>query len=128
MLEEDEIIEHLRRKVTPADFQDRSLGRIVSRIFELFDEGRKIDARCLMHQCADPSSANLICELAACEGPVVTDRHKLLNDCISRLKEDAKKLRQQEIAQQIKLAQIDKNENRLRELLEEFQSLSKKGA
>jgi DNA primase len=127
MLEEQEIIERLRGRIVPSDFQDKHLSQIVSRIFELFNEGRKIDTSRLMHQCSDSMVSKLICELSTCEGPLITDKHKLLNDCINRLKEDARKLKQQEIAEQIKLAQIDKNENQLRELLAEFQSLSKRG-
>lgn len=127
MLEESETIGHLRGRIAPSDFKDSSLGRIVSRLFDLFGEGKKIDARTLVHNCSDTAMSKIICELTACEGPKITDRAKLVNDCINRLKEDMRRLKQQEISEQIKLAQVNKNENRLRELLAEFQSLSKKG-
>ena len=45
-LEEQGAIDHLKEKISPADFQDRTLSQIASRIFELFCQGRKIDASC----------------------------------------------------------------------------------
>lgn len=126
MLEEQEVIDHLKEKISPADFQDRTLSQIASRIFELFCQGKKIDASCLINHFADPQMSKVICELAASEGPKVVDRIKMLNDCVKRIKEDMRKLKQREICEQIKLAQIHKNEFRLRELLTEFKSLVKR--
>ena len=126
MLEETELIAHLREKINPADFQDRCLAQIVSRIFELFCEGKKVDAKYLVHQFADPKTAKIICELMTSDYPASADRTKISHDCLRRMKEDGRKLKQQEICEQIKLAQVKKDENRLRELLTEFQYLSKR--
>lgn len=126
MLEETECIAHLREKISPADFQDRSLAQIVSRMFELFCAGKKIDAKCLVNQCADPQAAQIICELLASDHPPAADRTRMLDDCLRRMKEDLRKLKQQELCEQMKLAQVRKDEFRLRELLAEFQYLSTK--
>lgn len=125
MLEESEIIEHLRERITPYDFKDSALSRIASQIFDLSGLGKRVDAKTIINHFEDARMSRIICELTACEGPQVTDRTRLINDCIARLKEDMRKLRQQEISEQIKLAEANKNENRLRELLTEFQSLSR---
>jgi DNA primase len=125
MLEEAEIIEQLKERITPYDFRDSALSRIASRIFDLSGSGKKVDAKTIISQFEDARMSKIICELTACEGPKVTDRHKLINDCIGRLKDDMRKLKQQEISEQIKLAEASKNELRLRELLTEFQSLSR---
>lgn len=127
MLEEEEIVSHLREKLTPSDFQDRDLGRIVGRIFELFCEGKRTDARSLLNHFAGSQLSKIICELTACVGPKVSDRVKLLNDCVRRMKDDLRKLKQQEICEEIRLAEVRNDENRLKELLEEFNCLSKKG-
>lgn len=126
MLEESEIIEQLRQRITPYDFRDSALSSIASRIFDLSVSGKKVDARSLIRHFEDARMSKIICELTACEGPKVTDKNKLINDCIGRLKEDMRKLKQQEISEQIKLAEAGKNESRLRELLTEFQSLSRR--
>lgn len=128
MLEESEFIAHLREKISPADFQDRSLAQIVSRMFELFCAGKKIDAKCLVNQCADPQAAQIICELLATDYPQQADRARMFNDCLRRMKEDLRKLKQQELCEQMKLAQVKKDESRLRELLAEFQCLSKRAS
>lgn len=125
MLEESEIIEQLKERITPCDFRDSALSRIASRIFDLSGSGKKVDAKTIISQFEDARMSKIICELTACEGPKVTDRHKLINDCIGRLKDDMRKLKQQEISEQIRLAEAGKNEFRLRELLTEFQSLSR---
>lgn len=126
MLEETEFIAHLREKISPADFKDRSLSQIVSRMFELFCAGKKIDAKCLVSQCADPQAAQTICELLASDYPQQADRARILEDCLSRMKGDLRKLKQQELCEQMKLAQVRKDEFKLRELLAEFQYLSKR--
>ena len=112
--------------MSPADFRDRSLAQIVSRMFELFCAGKKIDAKCLVNQCADPQAAQIICELLASEHPPAADRLRMFDDCLKRMKEDLRKLKQQELCEQMKLAQVRKDEFRLRELLAEFKYLSKR--
>ena len=126
MLEETEFIAHLREKISPADFQDRGLAKIVSRMFELFCAGKKIDAKCLVNQCADPQAAQIICELLASEYPQQADRPRMFKDCLRRMKDDLRKLKQQELCEQMKLAQVRKDEFRLQELLAEFKYLSKR--
>lgn len=128
ILEEEGMVSHLREKLAPSDFQDRDLSRIVSRIFELFCEGKKIDARSLLNHFAGSQTSKIICELTTCEGPKIIDRVQLLNDCIKRMKEDLRKLKQQELCEQIKLAEVRKDENRLKGLLEDFHCLTQKGS
>lgn len=126
LLEEEELIAALREKIIPEDFRDRYLGQIVSRMFELFSNGKKVDAKSLLNDFSDPGVSKIICELTACDGPSLTNKNKILNDCIRRMKEDLRKLKQQEICEKMKLAEAQKDGHRLKELLEEFQCLSRK--
>jgi hypothetical protein len=127
MLEEQGLIENLRGKITPADFQDRHLSQIVSRIFDLFFQGKKVDIKNLVDDFSDSQMSKIICELASGEALRATDREKALSDCVKRMKDDMRKLKQQEICEKIKLAEVQKDENRLKELLKEFQGVSIKG-
>ena len=127
LLEEQELIEALREKITPEDFRDKYLGKIVSKMFELFCNGKKADAKSLLNDFSDPHVSKIICELTACDGPSLADKDKILHDCIRRMKEDMRKLKQQEICEKMKLAEVQNDEHRLKELLEEFQYLSRKG-
>ena len=126
MLEEEDLVQSLKEKISPLDFQDKNLSQIVERIFRLFYEGKRIDAKNLLNDFSDSSLSKVICELTASEGPVVVDRQRIISDCIKRLKDDVRKLRQQEIYAKIKAAEAAKDESRLKGLLEEFQCLSRK--
>ena len=50
----------------------------------------------------------------------------MFKDCLRRMKDDLRKLKQQELCEQMKLAQVRKDEFRLQELLAEFKYLSKR--
>lgn len=128
MLEEDGLIESLKDRLKPADFQDKHLSQIVERIYDLTSQGRKIEPKGLINYFPDRQITNIICELSTYEVPSVKDKDKVLSECVDRLQEYRRKIKQEAVHEEIKLAQIQKNESRLKELLKEFQSLAKKGA
>ena len=127
LLEENELIEHLREKILPRDFKDNCLSRILARMFELSYEKENIEPQALLNHFSETEVSQTICELAASEMPKITDKLKLLNDCVNKIKERSRKSKQQELCDQIRLAQHSKDENRIYELLNEFQFLTKKG-
>lgn len=127
LLEENELIEHLRQKILPKDFKDNSLSRIIARMFELSHDKENVEPQSLLNHFSETDVSRTICELAASEMPKITDKLKLLNDCVNKIKEKSRKSKQQELCEQIRLAQHSKDENRIYQLLNEFKFLTKKG-
>ncbi len=127
LLEENELIEHLRQKILPKDFKDNRLSRIIARMFELSHDKENVEPQSLLNHFSETDVSRTICELAASEMPKITDKLKLLNDCVNKIKEKSRKSKQQELCEQIRLAQHSKDENRIYQLLNEFKFLTKKG-
>ncbi len=127
LLEENELIEHLREKILPQDFKDNRLSRIIARMFELSSEKESIEPQVLLNHFSETDISQAICELTTAEMPNITDKLKLLNDCVNKIKEKSRKSRQVDLCEQIRLAQHSKDENRIYQLLNEFQFLTKKG-
>lgn len=128
MLEEEDLAGQLKERISPGDFQDNDLSRIVSRMFDLCYDGKKINAGCLINHFAGTGIARIIPELLAMEWPEAEDRMRIVNDCIRRIKDDNRKLKQKEISGQLKLAHESGDEARLNELLAQFHLLAKKGS
>ena len=127
LLEENELIEHLREKILPQDFKDNRLSRIIARMFELSYEKESMEPQILLNHFSEPEVSQAICELTASEMPKITDKLKLLNDCVNKIKEKSRKSKQEDLCEQIRLAQHSKDENRIYQLLNEFQFLTKRG-
>lgn len=127
LLEENELIEHLREKILPKDFKDNSLSRIIARMFELPHDKEIARPQSLLNHFSETEVSQTICELSASELPEISDKLKLLNDCVNKIKEKSRKSKQEDLCEQIRLAQQGKDENRIYQLLNEFKFLTKKG-
>ncbi len=127
LLEENELIEHLREKILPKDFKDNRLSRIIARMFELSHDKEIARPQSLLNHFSETEVSQTICELAASELPEISDKLKLLNDCVNKIKEKSRKSKQEDLCEQIRLAQHSKDENRIYQLLNEFKFLTKKG-
>lgn len=127
LLEENELIEHLREKILPKDFKDNRLSRIIARMFELSHDKEIARPQSLLNHFSETEISQTICELSASELPEISDKLKLLNDCVNKIKEKSRKSKQEDLCEQIRLAQQGKDENRIYQLLNEFKFLTKKG-
>lgn len=127
MLEEQELAERIRQCLEPADFQDEKASRIVSIMFDLIEQGKKIEPNILMNRLNEEDVSQIICESMFMPEVSSQNREKVVNDCIGRLKSQKIKLKRQHLHDQIKAAQHMGDEERLHKLVEEFDYLIKKG-
>lgn len=126
MLDEQEIIKRLMELLTPADFQDERTSKIVSIMFDLVSQGKKILASNLINYLAPQADlSQMICELTVLPDIPMDDKERIIDDCIHRLKEQRLKAHRDRIHKEIKLAQELKDEGRLRDLIQEFCRLTK---
>jgi len=128
MLEEQELIEQIKEKLAPGDFQDKNISQIITKMFDLFCSGKKINTNSLINHFTGSHLSKIILEISTCEWPAVSGTQRIIDDCVRRIKESKRKLKQQELCRQLKLAQGPGNELKLNDLLIEFQSLSREGA
>lgn len=127
MLEENSFIDHIRKDLEPADFQDEIASRIVSVVFDLAQQGRTVEPRTLINHLEGEDVSQLVCGAVFIDDLSTENRAKLVHDCIQRIKGEKVKLRRQHLHDQIKTAQHLGDEEKLQQLMQEFHNLIKKG-
>lgn len=127
MLGETEIIAQIKDKISSSDFQDERVAKIVEIVFSMFAQGKKPDANNILNHLGDEESFKLVCESSIISQISIEDKHKVVDDCVQRLKNAKVKQRKQFLQEQIKVAQTMCDEQKLNSLIEEFNILVKKG-
>ncbi len=126
MLDEQEIIGQLMEFLAPSDFQDERASKIVSIMFDLVSQGKKILVSNLINYLSQYDDlSQIICELTVEPDVPLEDKERIIDDCILRLKERSLKIRRDSLYKEIKLAQDIKDEMRLRALMQEFCRITK---
>lgn len=127
MLEEEELISHIRERLEPADFQDERTSRIVSLMFNLIEQGKNIEPNRLINYLNDDSISQIICESTLLPEIPSENKENIINDCIQRLKNARLRTKKQHLHEQIKTAQTLGDEEKLHRLMQEFHCLIKGG-
>ncbi len=127
MLEETELIAKLRNSLEPADFRDERTSRIVSVMFDLLEQGKAVEPNILMNYFKEEDVSRIVCESMFLPEVNSSDRQKVVDDCIQRLKSQKLKFKKQHLHEQIKTAQESGDQEKLNRLVEEFHYLIKKG-
>jgi DNA primase len=126
MLEETELINHIKERLEPADFQDEKISRIVSIMFDLVGEGKVIEPAKLMNYFDEEDITHVLSESTFLPEISCEEKDKVVDDCIQRLKNEKIKLKRQHLHDQIKTAQHLGDEKKLQELIQEFDHLVRK--
>ncbi|MDO8662560.1 MAG: DNA primase [Candidatus Omnitrophota bacterium] len=125
MLEENGLINRIKEALGPNDFQDERISRVVSIMFDLVGEGKKVEPQILMNHLGDDIS-ELVCESVFLpQAQSDAHREKVVTDCIQRMKNESMKLERARLHEQIKIAQSSGDKERLEMLTQEFHSLIK---
>jgi len=126
MLEETELIEHIRKNLEPADFQDELAFRVVSIMFDLLEQGKNVEPATLMSYLEGEDALQLICEsVFVPDNLSAQHKEKVINDCIKRLKTEKLKSKKHHLQNQITSAEQLGDEEKLNRLKEEFNYLIK---
>lgn len=126
VLEEKELIEHIRQHLSPEDFQDERIAKIVSVMFELIEQGKDIEPSKLIEHFEDRDSLKFICESIFDSEVSLDDRERVVDDCIRIIKRKKLTLKRQRLQEEIKNAESLGDEERLNKLKNEFCNLVKK--
>jgi len=127
MLEENELINHIREHLEPADFQDERISRIVSVMFDLSGQGKTVEPSKLINYLEDQDSLECICESAFKTEVSSENKEMIVNDCIRMIKNKRHVLTRQRLQEEIKIAEDSGDEEKLNSLKTQFCNLIKRG-
>ncbi len=119
MMEKEEFISQAKDEVILSDFQDARIRSAISKIFELFDQGRRIDPSSLINSLEDPGTQQMLSGLLS-EEEIGGDREKMYRDCIARMRHDKLKFKRQQLLQCIQQAESGGDSARVGELTRQF--------
>jgi len=125
MLEETALIERIRNTLTPADFQDERVSRVVSLMFDLIKQGKNIEPNNLINYLGGDVISEVICESALLPEVSAQNKENIVDDCIQRLKNERLRLKKQHLHEQITTAQAQGDQEQLHRLMQEFHCLIK---
>lgn len=119
ILAEEGLISQAKEEVVPSDFQDERIRTAVSRIYEWFEQGRRIETSSLINSFEDASVQQIIAGVMA-EEDILGDRQKIYRDCIGRMKHDKLRIQRRRLMQQIQEAEAAGDAARVGELMRQF--------
>lgn len=120
LLEEEHLIAPTRENTELSDFQDGRIREVISKIYEMFDQGKKINSRDLMNSFDDHELQQVVSELTTKEEMITGDKIKIHRDCLRRLKQDRLKFQRQTLLEEMRQAEISGDAVKLNELKEKF--------
>jgi len=125
MLEEEAQISPIRNELELSDFLDEKIKAVISRVFEMSDQGVHVTASHLMHSFEDNQILQMLSQLMISDNSFVADKEKLRRDYIDRIKKDRLKFERQELSHQIRLAEVSGDHHTLEDLKHRFNQLLK---
>ena len=125
LLAGEPFIRKVREGISAEEFKDTSIRDVVNAIFSLNKENGSINAaRVINHMGAGDLTAALVSEAVSIL-EILTDKDRALADCIARIKKDNVKDRLFMLQDAIKIAHNQKDEEKVRKLVTEYNSLVK---
>jgi len=126
MLEEASVGNRLKDYLEPADFQDERTTKIVSIMFDLLAQGKKVNSGTLINHLEPHQDLSaVISGLSLMPDTCGEDREKVIDDCVCRLKKQRLKTKRDFLQREIKNAQNIKDDELLRRLMQEFHCITK---
>ena len=126
MLEEEETISFVKQKVTPDDFHNEMIRRIVKQIYEMLEQGKKVTVSSLMNCFDEPQVSRLIAQLMAPEHILSGDKERIRQDYVNRIISDRIKSKREHLRAQIQSAERAGNIEKLDKLRQAFNELIKR--
>jgi len=126
LLEEKEFIEATKKEMLPADFQDKGIRDVVTKIFGMFDQGKGIDVGSLISSFEDQKMQQMISSLVIEDHTIAGDKKKMHSDYMSVIKKRRDKTRREDLIRKITEAESQGDHEKLEGLVKEFNQLIKK--
>ena len=125
LLEEESFIAATMKEIAPSDFQDKRIREVISKIFDLFNQGKEVNGANLINSFEDQDMQHMISQIMAKESIFSGDKKKIHSDYIHRMKKDRLKMQMKEIQGQISEAERQGQQSALDTLLKKYNQLMK---
>lgn len=125
LLEEKSFVEATKKEIAPSDFRDERIRKVISRIYDLVEQGKEVNSASLINSFEDEAIRHMIARLTANEGMAAGDKEKMHRDYINRMKKDRVKRQMKELQGQIRDAEREADQSRIKMLLEQYSRLMK---
>jgi len=126
MLEESKLIDYIRKHLEPADFQDKRTTKIVSMMFELIAEGKKVEPNKIIGRLEDKDMMQCISESVFDHEVAEENKARIVDDCIQRIKNKRMLSTRQRLQAEIRRAEVCGDQEAVARLREEFCNLIKR--
>jgi DNA primase len=125
LIEEQSFIEVTKKEIAPSDFRDDQIREAISKIYDLFEQGKEINSVNLINSFEDPDMQHLIARVMAKETVCIGDKRKIHSDYMNRMKKDRIKWKMKGLQQKISEVEKERNFTQLESLLKEYNQLVK---
>ena len=127
LLAGNSFIKVISEELSPEEFKDTSIRDLVVAILELYKQNVPVNAaKVINHMGSGDRAANLVSEAVNMLEPLA-DKEKAMADCIARIKKDNVKDRLADIQDALRMAHSQKDEEKVKSLVAEYNSLMKAG-
>jgi len=120
LLEENKFIPMIKNEVNLEDFKDQRIRAVISKIYNLFEEGKEIKTSSLINDFEDQEIQQIISRVLVDDQNGLGNKEKWHRDIIARFKNDRSKRYRQELLQQIREAEASGDQERLEQLKKRF--------
>jgi hypothetical protein len=124
MVDESYYAKRIKKELGYKHFNSPAAKMIAKLVFSICDKEDRITCSRIINHFKDNSVSSLLAEVSHC-AETITDKDRVLCDCIARIKKDSVKDRLQELKRQIREAESVKDRARIDKLLGDYNSLIK---
>ena len=125
LLEDETLVVPTQQEVSCEHFKDTKIREVITKIYELFNDGKKITVSNLMMNFDDPQIHEMLSRLSSEEFSYQADSKKIHQDLIERMKGRQLKLTRRQLLEQIRAAEEGGDTFKLDQLKNEFNTLVK---
>ncbi|MDD5423493.1 MAG: hypothetical protein PHT32_08795, partial [Candidatus Omnitrophica bacterium] len=119
--------ETIMKAVSPEEFKDSSVRDAVSAVYAMHKEGVQVTAAKLINHLGNGVDASALVSEAVNLLDMMQEKDKALEDCVARMKKDNVKERLSGLQDAIRIAHGKKDEEEVKRLVTEYNSLVKAG-
>ena len=125
LLDSPAFIETMRERLNLDELKSTTIREITQAILKLHDETGSVSPAMLINSLGAGSEASLMISEAVNVAEMLIDKEKVMVDCITRIKQNNVKDRLRRLQDEIQMAYNSKQEERIRSLMTEYDSLMK---